>query len=191
MAELEEGSSWHIDNVVDSVEGLPEDLESLYETLLQKLLDDLGRKRTKKKLDRDVLNKTLATVAAALRPLYIEELKELAEFPVEIRDTSQVEEVVDKCGAFLTLRNNQVFLIHFSAKEFLTPNKLELAFQSDPLDIHSHLFIRSISVMKANLKRDIYNLKQPGINIRENIPVFTGLIILNKLRRKAHRITSL
>ncbi|RSL62637.1 hypothetical protein CEP54_005577 [Fusarium duplospermum] len=163
MTELENVDSWDIDDVV---QGLPDDLESLYQTLLQNLQEDLGRGKNKN-LAKDVLQKTLATATAALRPLYIEELKELAGFPAQIRDTSQVEEVVDKCGAFLIRQNNQVFLIHLSAKEFLTHDKLQSAFQSSPLDIHSHLFFRSIFVMKANLKRDIYNLKEPGVDIDE------------------------
>lgn len=134
--------------------------------LLQNLLEGPG-KRKNKNLVKDVLYKTLATAAAALRPLYIEELKELADFPAKIRDNSQVEEVIDKCGAFLTCQNNQVFLIHLSAKEFLTPEKLQWAFQSNPLDIHYHLFSRSMSAMQENLKRDIYNLKKTGIGIWE------------------------
>ncbi|UPK93552.1 hypothetical protein LCI18_004487 [Fusarium solani-melongenae] len=161
MAELKNVASWDIDDVVD---GLPDDLESLYVKLLQNLLEGLGQRKNKK-LVKDVLYKTLATTAAALRPLYIEELKELADFPAKIHANSQVEEIIDKCGAFLTCQNNQVFLIHLSAKEFLTPEKLQLAFQSNPLDIHSHLFSRSMSVMKKNLKRDIYNLEKPGISI--------------------------
>ncbi|KAM6522007.1 hypothetical protein FALCPG4_011701 [Fusarium falciforme] len=163
MAELENVASWDIDDVVD---GLPDDLESLYVKLLQNLLEDLGQKKNKN-LVKDVLYRTLATTAAALRPLYIEELKELADFPAKIRDNSQVEEVIDKCGAFLTCQNNQLFLIHLSAKEFLTPEKLQSAFQSNPLDIHSHLFSRSMSAMKKNLKRDIYNLEKPGIGIHD------------------------
>lgn len=164
MAELEKGDYWDIDEIIEVVEGMPRDLESLYGRLLQKLLDELGWNRTNEKLHREVLHKTLATTAAALRPLYVEELKELVGFP------SKVEGAIEKCGAFLTRRNNQVFLIHFSAKEFLTPNKLELAFQSNHLDIHSYLFSRSIYIMQANLKRDMYDLKQPGIHVREIHP---------------------
>ncbi|KAJ3458131.1 hypothetical protein MRS44_012240 [Fusarium solani] len=163
MAELGNVASWDIDDVVD---GLPDDLESLYVNLLQSLLEGVEQKKNKN-LVKDVLYKTLVTTAAALRPLYIEELKELAEFPAKIRDNSQVEEVIDKCGAFLTCQNNQVFLIHLSAKEFLTPEKLQSAFQSNHVDIHSHLFSRSMSVMEENLKRDIYNLKKPEIPIWE------------------------
>lgn len=159
MAELKKGNSWNTNRVV---EGLSGDLKSLYESLLQKLLGnlDLGENS---EVDKEVFHKTLATTTAALRPLYIEELKELAGFPEEIDEISQVEEVIDKCGAFLTRQNNQVFLIHLSAKEFLTPEKLQSAFQSNPLDIHSHLFFRSMSAMEGNLKRDIYNLEKPGI----------------------------
>ncbi|KAJ4183519.1 hypothetical protein NW755_009554 [Fusarium falciforme] len=163
MAELKKGNSWNIDRVV---EGLSGDLKSLYESLLQSLLGNLALGGDIE-VDKEVFHKTLATTTAALRPLYIEELKELAGFPAEIDDIGQVEEVIDKCGAFLTCQNNQVFLIHLSAKEFLTPEKLQSAFQSDPLDIHSHLFSRSMSAMKKNLKRDIYNLEKSGIGIHD------------------------
>ncbi|KAI8658814.1 NACHT domain-containing protein [Fusarium keratoplasticum] len=163
MTELKKGNSWNIDRVVES---LSVDLKSLYESLLQNLLGNLASGGDIE-VDKEVFHKTLATTTTALRPLYIEELKELAGFPAEIDHIGQVEEVIDKCGAFLTCQNNQVFLIHLSAKEFLTPEKLQSAFQSDPLDIHSHLFSRSMSVMEENLKRDIYNLEKPGIDIRE------------------------
>ncbi|EEU44874.1 uncharacterized protein NECHADRAFT_85058 [Fusarium vanettenii 77-13-4] len=163
MAELKKGNSWNTNRVV---EGLSGDLKSLYESLLQNLLGDLVLGGDSE-IDKEVFHKTLATTTAALRPLHIEELKELVGFPEEIDEISQVEEVIDKCGAFLTRQNNQVFLIHLSAKEFLTPEKLQSAFQSNPLDIHSHLFSRSMSVMEENLKRDIYNLEKPGIDIRD------------------------
>ncbi|RSL67282.1 hypothetical protein CEP53_003048 [Fusarium sp. AF-6] len=162
MAKLNKVASWEINGVI---EDLPESLESLYEKLLGDLLEDLGHGKNKS-LTKDILHKTLATTAAALRPLYLEELKELAEFPEEISDVSQVEEAIDKCGPFLTCQNNQVFLIHFSVKQFLTPDKLNSKFQSGPLDIHAHLFSRSMLAMK-HLKRDIYNLKKPGIYIDE------------------------
>jgi hypothetical protein len=163
MAELKKGNSWNINRVVESLSG---DLKSLYESLLQNLLEDLVLGGDIE-VDKEVFHKTLAITTAALRPLYIEELKELAGFPAEIDDTSQVEEVIDKCGAFLTCQNDQVFLIHLSAKEFLTPEKLGSAFKSNPLDIHYHLFSRSVSAMEENVKRDIYNLEKPEIGIWE------------------------
>ncbi|KAI8659824.1 hypothetical protein NCS56_01200400 [Fusarium sp. Ph1] len=84
MAELENVASWDIDDIVNR---LPDNLESLYVKLLQNLLEGL-RQRKNKNLIKDVLYKTLATTAATLRPLYIKELKELAEFPTKIRDNS-------------------------------------------------------------------------------------------------------
>lgn len=56
MAELEKGNSWNINSVVNGLSG---DLESLYETLLQKLLDEIGH-------GKDVFHKTLAMTVAAL-----------------------------------------------------------------------------------------------------------------------------
>jgi hypothetical protein len=71
------------------------------------------------------------------------------------------------CGSFLTIRKDFVYLIHQSAKDYLIDPSRSAIFPSGRGAIHHAVFSRSLQVMLKTLKRDIYNLRRPGILIDE------------------------
>ena len=69
------------------------------------------------------------------------------------------------CGSFLTVRDSYVYLIHQSAKDYLSTNASATIFPSGKADVHYGLFSRSLQVMTETLQRDMYNLRDPGLPI--------------------------
>jgi len=82
---------------------------------------------------------------------------------------------VAKCGSFLTVRDNQIYLIHQSAKDFLLDRRTQRfpqdafswVFREGIEDVHHNIFSRSLNAISIGLRRDIYDLRVPGISIDE------------------------
>jgi hypothetical protein len=84
-------------------------------------------------------------------------------------DISSVNEsvvkIVNMCGSFLTLRDDNVYIIHQSAKDFLSADASHDIFLCGVGDVHHTIFSRSLEVMSKTLRRDIYGLCAPGFPI--------------------------
>ena len=68
------------------------------------------------------------------------------------------------CGSFLTVRDEQVYLIHQSARDYLSDKARATVFPSQR-KTHHHIFIRSLELMSGVLQRDMYRLVAPGFPI--------------------------
>lgn len=148
--------SWEILEIMNDV---PAGLDELYERMM-KLIQRLGRKNPV------FCRKLLSTVTAAYRPLHLAELQALADLPPNISNIRQnLIAVAALCGSFITIRDNIVYLIHQSAKDFLTRH-ISL-FPSDMAQERTSIALRSIQVMSITLRRDIYNLLAPGFPIED------------------------
>ncbi|KAL6700578.1 WD40-repeat-containing domain protein [Trichoderma pleuroticola] len=108
----------------------------------------------------------LSTAAVAYRPLRLDELALLAGIQDSISDKPRfIAEVVKLCGSFLTILNGIVYIIHQSAKDFLTRDAPRDIF---PLGIgytHHAIFSKSLQLMSCVLRRDIYDLISPGFPV--------------------------
>ncbi|KAK4458976.1 hypothetical protein QBC42DRAFT_299809 [Cladorrhinum samala] len=100
----------------------------------------------------------LATVTLAYRPLHLSELQVLTD----VSNIHELEKIIQLCGSFITIRDNQVYLIHQSAKDYLTTNALPRVFPSGSQAVHRDLFLRSLRVLSRTLKMNIYGLRDPG-----------------------------
>jgi hypothetical protein len=78
-------------------------------------------------------------------------------------DLASVEELVSQCGSFLTLRDTVVSFVHQSAKDFLSQNSS--IFPSGQPREHGAISHRCRELMSRTLKKDICNLRAPGIII--------------------------
>jgi hypothetical protein len=65
------------------------------------------------------------------------------------------------CRSFLTVRNEQVYLVHQSAKDYLS-NKMRATALSSQGEMHYTLFAQSLELLSSKLKRDMYDLAEPG-----------------------------
>ena len=73
------------------------------------------------------------------------------------------------CGSFLTIRDDYVYFIHQSAKDYLTINASSTIFPAGHRRIHYDMFSRSLDALSKTLRRDIYNLQDPGSMVK-NVP---------------------
>jgi hypothetical protein len=98
----------------------------------------------------------------------ISELVALVEQLEDLDDLESVREIVGFCRSFLTLREDTVYFVHQSAKDFLfTRAKIE-AFPDGIENVHQAIFSRSLAILSRTLHRDMYSLKAPGFPI-ENL----------------------
>ncbi|EUC38905.1 hypothetical protein COCCADRAFT_81837 [Bipolaris zeicola 26-R-13] len=109
----------------------------------------------------DILRILLCTITVAFRPLYLTEAGSLCALP---GPTEMHRKIVASCGSFLTIRSEQIYLVHQSAKDYLS-QKMQNNLLPSPTIIHYQIFTQSIKVLSSTLERDIYALEQPGISI--------------------------
>jgi hypothetical protein len=69
------------------------------------------------------------------------------------------------CGLFLIIRDDNVYIIHQSAKEFLSTDGFDDAFPCGIGNVHYSIFSRSLDILSKTLRRDIYNLYALGYSI--------------------------
>ncbi|KAL2133700.1 hypothetical protein VTI74DRAFT_1876 [Chaetomium olivicolor] len=129
-----------------TIRGFPPGLSSLYGRIMDML--DGGRVGYPQ-----YCKNALAAVTLALRPLSLSELAVLADLPPDMSRT-----IVEDCGSFLTVKEETVYLIHQSAKDYLEENftsRLQLAGVAQG---HTDISRRSIDAMSSMLKQNMYNL---------------------------------
>lgn len=158
MKELEQVESWDALQVIDEI---PSDLKEVYARMLEQIL------QLKRGNHRHYIQ-LLSTACAAYRPLSLSELGFLSDLPRGISEKpGAVRRVVTMCGSFLTIRDENVYLVHQSAKDYLSTEALQTIFPNGVEMIHHFLFSRSLQGMSQILRRDIWDLKAPGVIIEE------------------------
>jgi hypothetical protein len=156
LKELEPVESW---DVLDVLQEMPSELEPLYDRMLRQV-QQLQRK------DPEFCRLVLSTMTLAYRPLHLLELGALSDLPEQIAtNLDKVMKVVNKCGSFLTIRENRTYFIHQSAKDFLLGKAFDRMFPSGKAEVNYTMFSRSREVMSRTLQRDIYTLHAPGFPI--------------------------
>ncbi|OAQ74405.1 WD domain-containing protein [Purpureocillium lilacinum] len=153
--ELQKAKSWHILQVVEDV---PAGLIELYHHML-KQIQLLQR-------DAEFCRLMLSTASVAYRPLHLAEIAVLSGVPNQISaKTENVREIVAMCGSFLTVRDDRVYLVHQSAKDFLSGEASSIVFPSGALGSHHAIYSRSLQIMHKTLRRNMYNLSALGVLI--------------------------
>ncbi|KAF2627011.1 HET-domain-containing protein [Macroventuria anomochaeta] len=157
MQELEKPESW---DPLAVVEEAPAGLHQLYDRMMNQI-------QRLSKRNADICRSLLCTAAVAYRPLYLAEmgsLRRLAGRATVLPET--VRKIVALCGSFLTIRDEQVYLVHQSAKDYLS-DKMRAAALPSRFEMHYELFAQSLKLMSSTLKRDMYNLVELGFSIDE------------------------
>ncbi|WYZ34284.1 hypothetical protein EsH8_I_000560 [Colletotrichum jinshuiense] len=159
VQELREAQSWEVEDIMEDV---PAGLNELYGRMVRQI-QRLGRKNP------EFCRQLLLTVATTYRPLHLEELRALTNLPPNISNSQQsLKKLTAMCGSFLTIRDDIVYLIHQSAKDFLTAD--QFLFPSGIAHQHDAIFSKSLQVMSRTLRRDVYRLGAPGFAIDDVEP---------------------
>jgi hypothetical protein len=144
-------------HVLKKLAVFPPGLGDLYKRMMQQMSESD---------DADTCRCVLASTAVLYRPVTIRELVELVE---QLKDvSSDVREIIDLCGSFLTVREDTVYFVHQSAKDFLFEKASHEVFPNGAEDVHRGIFLTSLSHLSTTLHRDMYSLKSLGSAI-ENV----------------------
>jgi hypothetical protein len=115
--------------------------------------------------DADLCKQILALTATVYRPITLKELASLVERLQDISDNSEsLRVIVTSCGSFLTIRDDIIYFVHQSAKDFLVSNTI---FPSQSEQAHYTIFSRSLLITSKTLRRDIYGLGALGYPIEQ------------------------
>jgi hypothetical protein len=157
MQELEKSESW---DPLATVEEAPAGLHQLYD----RMVDQIQRLAPR---NADICRSLLCTAAVVYRPLHLIEMGSLSKLAGRATVLPEiVKKLVSMCGSFLTIRDEQVYLVHQSAKDYLSERMRAAAFPSHT-EIHYDLFTQSFRLMSSTLKRDMYDLVELGVSIEE------------------------
>ncbi|OHW95965.1 vegetative incompatibility protein het-e-1 [Colletotrichum incanum] len=137
----------------------PPGLDSLY----ARMMDHVFRSN-----DADLCRQVLSLVSVVYRPLSLTELASLAESLEDFADDAEsLEEIIATCGSLLTVREEVVYFVHQSAKDFLLKNESKRIYPCGVTQENRNIALRSLKVMSGILRRDIYNLCAPGFPINQ------------------------
>ena len=78
-----------------------------------------------------------------------------------------IRKIIAMCGSFLTVRDNQIYLVHQSVKDYLCEQASILLFPYGAAMAHYHISNRSLKLLSDRLQRDIYGLCAPGFHINQ------------------------
>jgi hypothetical protein len=137
-------------DAVDIIKKVPPGLSKLYDHIMTRIEDGNEENRQRCK-------NVLVATSLAYRPLSFSELAVLAGLLPKINP----ETIIKKCGSFLTTKENTVYLIHQSAKEYLEANYTSKLPQGGAIQGHADISRRSIDAM-SKLRKNIYALPHPG-----------------------------
>ncbi|EUC27301.1 hypothetical protein COCCADRAFT_41933 [Bipolaris zeicola 26-R-13] len=139
-------------NVLKKLAQFPPGLDSLYSRMLQQISESGSA---------DMCMRVLAVTAVLYRPVTVAELVVLTEQLIDfVDDLDSVHEIIGLCGSFLTLRDDIVYFVHQSAKDFLTKASNEV-FPDGIEHVHQTIFAKSLTILHKELYRDMYNLQAP------------------------------
>ena len=157
---------WNAVEFIKDFNKIRPDLSELYDAMITRIENTV-------KGDLEYCKKVLVTSTLAYRPLSLSELEVLAKLPLGSPQT-----IVEECGSFLKTKDDTVYVIHQSAKEWLE-NALKTLDENHnsrlqtggAVEGRADIIKRSIDAMStlkrddamSILKRDIYDLQQYGI----------------------------
>jgi hypothetical protein len=146
-------------NVLKKLALFPPGLDSLYKRMMDQISESDGA---------EICLQILASTAILYRPVAVPELVALVEQLEDLDDLESVREIIGFCGSFLTLREDTVYFVHQSAKDFLFAKAYSEAFPAGSEAVHRTIFSRSLAILSRTLHRDMYSLEAPGYPI-ENV----------------------
>jgi GTPase SAR1 family protein len=140
---------------------IPAGLGHLYDRMLEKLqasdLENFG-----------LCQRILCTIVLGFRPLHLRELQTLIDTTeIEAEDLDTFKSLVEACGSFVTIRDDVVYLVHQSVKDYFTSGTGSSIFSSNLSTSHQLLARRCIRLMTGSLRKNMCGLAHPGVLVNE------------------------
>jgi hypothetical protein len=146
-------------NTLSTLEQMPPGLEDLYARMMKQVLQ--GEKR-----EREFCLQILRVISLTFRPISTEELIIMAGLPTGLLDHEGLSEFIDLCGSFIAVRENVLYFVHQSAKDYLVTDGAQKLFSVGLQEEHGLVVDRSLDAMSKTLRKDICTLKYPGAPAR-------------------------
>jgi hypothetical protein len=156
-------------DVARILERIPKGIAPLYERMIQQI----------RQLEDGYSSLCLSLVSVAILvscPVHVLEMRTLAGLEGEIAEPEELERIVNMCGSLLTVRENHVYLIHQSAKDYLTTEASAIIFPTGPQQVHKDIYLRSLIALSKTLHKDMYNLLDFGPMSRDFKPESDPLV---------------
>jgi hypothetical protein len=149
-------------NVLKKLALFPPGLDALYQRMMLQISESDSA---------EICLQVLTVTAVLYRPVAVAELvvlvKQLEDL---VGDLEAVREIIGLCGSFLTLRDDTVYFVHQSAKDFLFAQASCEVFPRGTEYVHREIFTKSLSVLSKTLHRDMYSLNTPGYPVKDVKP---------------------
>ena len=140
----------------DILTRFPPGLPELYGQMMKRIQEQNDKD------DAEFCLQILRSMAIASQPFHLEELAVFANLPPEFRQNLQaVQELVESCGSFLSVRENYVFFVHQSAKDYFTTGKGASVFSIDMWTDHENAAQLCFELISNNLRRNIAGFDAP------------------------------
>src|SRR5467141_2506200 len=136
-------------DMLEVLEDTPSGLTLVYDRMM-KHIQQLRRQHSRRCL------LALSAATLAYQPLHLREIHVVAGLQEEVRNLEDLERIINMCGSFLTIRDNHVYFIHQSAKDYLTMNASANIFPSGRGRIHHDMFSWSLDALSKTLRRVMY-----------------------------------
>ena len=137
---------------------MPKGLIPLYERMLKQVLHQEDQN------DIELSRRILCSVTLAVRPLRLDEIAVFAEIS---DDDEDVGELVGLCGSFLTVREETVYMVHQSARDYLSDRERTDIFLLGQEHEHAMTAGLCFRVMSKILRKDICSLQTPGFRLHD------------------------
>ncbi|KAL7897260.1 hypothetical protein HDV63DRAFT_415432 [Trichoderma sp. SZMC 28014] len=165
VEQLHDTEHWELEHVLEEV---PKDLKSLYGLILDRT-EKLGAR------GQEVCRVLLSIVTTAMRPLHLAELlvfvnahwenSSYFKTNYQLRD---IQDMAKTCGSILSIREDTVYFIHQSAKDYVVENADQRIFPI--LHQHYRMFETSLDAMSNILEYNMYSLEDPAIHM-DDVPL--------------------
>lgn len=142
----------------DLMKAFPPRLVPLYERMMAQVCDSQ---------DAGICIQVLELISLAYRPISLMELTSFVQIPANDDGLEELKDIVATCGSFLVLKDDVVYFVHQSAKDFLLNNTSKKIFTGGIACKHHDIFSRSIQILSQTLRRDMYNLRHPAAQKKE------------------------
>ncbi|KAI2791674.1 Vegetative incompatibility protein HET-E-1 [Penicillium oxalicum] len=161
VQELRGVDSWDVKQVVDEV---PTGLDDMYARMIDQIEQEAPR-------TRKFCHLVLSAATLAYRPLQLLELGAVSGLPDEIAGKAKsLVTMIKRTGSFLTVRDESIYFVHQSAKDYLIGKGAQSIFSAGPTVAHRRMFTQSLQVVKKALRRDMYSLGALGTPIKQAQP---------------------
>lgn len=163
MEQLSIIDHWEVEDVLEEI---PAGLESLYGLII----DKANNRLLKRVQGQEACRILLSIITTAERPLHLNELYTFMSFQWDrFKSTYSLQDIrsiTKDCGSIFSIRDDVVYFIHQTAKDYIIKEK----FSSGLYNQHFKMFQTAIKAISRDLKYDIYDLKNPAININKIHP---------------------